>query len=720
MSMKQALSLGVAAVALAAIALAPASPQAQQVKIGEHDLGGVVTGANGPEAGVWVIAETKDLPTKYVKIVVTDDQGRYVVPDLPQAKYAVWVRGYGLVDSAKTEAEPGTALNLKAMPAPDDAAAAQYYPAIYWYSMLKIPPKSDFPGTGPKSKGGNGMAVNVKTQAQWIGVTKNLGCFGCHQLGNAATRTIPAALGHFETGAEAWERRIQSGQASTAMINSIGQIDPQRAFEMFGDWTDRVAHGELPAQKPPRPKGVERNIVITLWDWSGPKVYLHDEVSTDRRNPTINGYGKIYGTTEESSDNVPVLDPVKNIASTMRLVPIDPNTPSSKDLPIVAPSPYWGDEAIWNSQTTSHNPMIDDQGRVWYTARLRGTETPAWCRAGSDHPSAKAFPIEKNGRELEMFDPKTGKLTQIDTCFQTHHLEFDKNGVLWASGGVAGSDVIGWLDVKKWDATHDAQASQGWSPLVIDTKGDGERGPYTEPGQPQEQGKDVRLRATYYGVAPSPLDGSIWGSVMGVPGAVVRYDPKTQLSELYELPINDPKAKEHGYGPRGVNIDRNGIVWVPLASGHLGGFDRRKCTGPLNGPEAAKGRLCPEGWTLYPFPGPQFEGLPDSGSAEASYYTWDDQWNTLGLGENVAMATGNGNDAILALVEGKWVILRVPYPMGFYAKGMDGRIDDPNAGWKGRGLWATYGNRTPFHVEGGKGTTSKVVHFQVRPDPLAD
>jgi hypothetical protein len=130
--------------------------------------------------------------------------------------------------------------------------------------------------------------------------------------------------------------------------------------------------------------------------------------------------------------------------------------------------------------------------------------------------------------------------------------------------------------------------------------------------------------------------------------------------------------------------------------------------------------MCPEGWTLYPFPGPQFAGLPDSGSAEASYYSWDDQWNTLGLGENVPMATGNVNDAILALVDGKWVVLRVPYPMGFYAKGMDGRIDDPNAGWKGRGLWATFGNRTPFHIEGGKGTTSKVVHFQVRPDPLAD
>jgi len=281
--------------------------------------------------------------------------------------------------------------------------------------------------------------------------------------------------------------------------------------------------------------------------------------------------------------------------------------------------------------------------------------------------------------------------------------------------------VVGWLDVKKWDETHDAQASQGWTPLIVDTNGNGKRDEgYNQPGQPVDPAKDTRVRATYYGVAPSPLDGSIWGSIMGVPGAVMRLDPATQLAEIYELPINDPKAAEHGYGPRGVNIDRDGVVWVPLASGHLGAFDRRKCAGPLNGPEAAKGRLCPEGWTLYPFPGPQFEGLADSGSAEASYYTWDDQWNTFGLGENVPMATGNANDAILALVDGKWVVLRVPYPMGFFAKGMDGRIDDAKAGWKGKGLWATYGNRTPFHIEGGKGTSSKVVHFQLRPDPLAD
>jgi len=108
-----------------------------------------------------------------------------------------------------------------------------------------------------------------------------------------------------------------------------------------------------------------------------------------------------------------------------------------------------------------------------------------------------------------------------------------------------------------------------------------------------------------------------------------------------------------------------------------------------------------------------------TGSAEASYYTWVDQFDTFGLGKNVPIATGNANESLLALVNSQWVNLRVPYPLGFYTKWMDGRIDDPNAGWKGKGLWATVSTRAPFHMEGGKGTTSKVIHFQLRPDPLA-
>src|SRR5262249_232895 len=118
-------------------------------------------------------------------------------------------------------------------------------------------------------------------------------------------------------------------------------------------------------------------------------------------------------------------------------------------------------------------------------------------------------------------------------------------------------------------------------------------------------------------------------------------------------------------------------------------------------------------------PGPQHPNVSDSGSAEGAYYTWVDQFDSSGLGRNTAWATGNGNESLLALKDGQWGNLRVPYPMGFYAKWIDGRGEDPAAGWKGRGVWATTGTRAPFHMEGGKGTRPKVVKFQLRPDPLA-
>jgi hypothetical protein len=157
-----------------------------------------------------------------------------------------------------------------------------------------------------------------------------------------------------------------------------------------------------------------------------------------------------------------------------------------------------------------------------------------------------------------------------------------------------------------------------------------------------------------------------------------------------------------------------------LASGHFASFDRRLCKGPLNGPAAATGKACPEGWKLYTIPGPQFKGVAmKGGSAEAPYYDWVDQFDTLGLGKNTPIATGNMSDSLFAMQNGKFVTLRVPYPMGFFAKGMDGRIDDPKAGWKGKGIYATYSGSASTHIEGGKGQTPKVIHFQLRPDPLA-
>src|SRR6059058_3149549 len=698
----------------------PAWPLAAQgLSIGASDIAGVVTGPNGPEAGVWVIAETHDLPTKFVRIVVTDDQGRYLVPDLPKATYSVWVRGYGLVDSPQLSAKPGTTVNLTAVTAPTPRAAAEYYPAGYWFSLMHVPAESEFaaPAGDP-----NAMSPNVKSQAEWLRIVKSGGCWACHQLGSKGTREIPAALGHFGSSVAAWDRRIQSGQAGGAMLATVNQLGRNRALAMFADWTDRIAAGEVPPT-PPRPRGIERNVVISEWDWADPKAYLHDEVSTDRRNPAINANGRIYGSLELSADYLPVLDPLRHTASRVPLTVRDPATQPAAGAGMPQPSPYWGGEIIWTSKSNVHNPMLDERGRVWLTSTVRPPDNPDVCKAGSSHPSAKLFPLARAGRHLAVYDPATRKLTHIGTCFSTHHLMFaeDANRTLWTSGG---GPVVGWLNTKLFDETGDEEKSQGWTALILDTNGNGKRDAYVEPDQPVDPAKDKRISAGLYAVAPAP-DGSIWGSSLGFPGAIVRLvpgpnPPETALAELYELPLDRSGVPVEGFSPRGGDVDRNGVYWTALASGHLASFDRRKCKGPLNGPTAT-GQHCPEGWTLYPLPGPQLKGVTDPGSAEASYYDWVDQFDTLGLGKNVPIATGNGNDALLALLPetGKFVVLRVPYPMGFYAKGMDGRIDDPKAGWKGKGLWATYGTRTPFHAEGGKGTTSKVLHFQLRPDPLA-
>ncbi len=705
MTLRQILLASAAACAIAGLVLsAPVhAQQAAAVTIDSDDIGGVVTGPNGPEAGVWVIAETTDLPTRYIKSVVTDEQGRYVIPDLPKANFEVFARGYGLLDTAKVKSEPGKIVNFTARAAsPKDTA--EIYPAIYWYSMLKVPGRNEFP------------VGNVKSQPEWLNVVKTNGCFTCHALGNKATRTIPAMFSDMKPE-DAWARRILSGQAMNSMATAIGRIDTQRALKDFADWTDRIAAGELPAAKPQRPQGRERNVVVTQWDFSDPKHYLHDITSTDKRKPTLNANGLIYGAVENSTDLIPVLDPVNHRASTFTMPVRDPKMHNFKDDPM-SPSPYWGDEAIWQGQSTTHNPMYDEKGQVWFTSRVGAPPNPGFCKKGSEHPSAKVFPLDTSTRHLAMYDPKTTKVTLIRTCYPTHHLVFaeDANNTLWTSAGGPGSGVLGWLDRKVFEETGDEAKAQGWTPIVIDTNGNGKRDEWVEPNQPVDPSKDKRIVGALYGIGINPQDNTVWGSILTFPGYIVRVDPgsnpsQTALAEIYEPPLP-------GYGPRGFDIDRNGIAWVPLASGHMGKFDRSKCK-VLRGPETATGRHCPEGWTLYPFPGPQLQGLAETGSAEASYYTWVDQFDTFGLGANTPWATGNANESLMALVGDQWLNFVVPYPLGFYAKWMDGRIDDPNGGWKGRGVWATYGTRTPFHLETGKGTRPKVVKFQLRPDPLA-
>jgi hypothetical protein len=707
---KQRLCLS-AAVISGFLAAAPTLSRAQvAVAIDDDDIGGVVRSPNGPEAGVWVIAETTDLPTRYIKSVVTDDQGRYVIPDLPVANYQVWVRGYGLVDSPRLRAKPGQALDHTAVPAPSERAAAHYYPAIYWYTMMKIPPAKDFGGSTDIPK-------NV-TQDIWRQRMNNVDCVGCHQLGQESTRTIPAQLGQFKSHDEAWIRRVASGQYGEGMTNRLaGQLGGV-PYKYFGDWTERVAKGELPKNKPQRPQGIERNVVVTTWEWSTPDKYLHDLISSDRRNPTVNAYGPLYGAPEYSTDDMPILDPKTHKVSFFKMPVADPGMPVSlgpghaASIKPTAPSPYWGEEVLWETRANQHNAMFDKKGRVWLAATVRGMDNPAFCKKGSEHPSAKVFPLDRSPRQVAMLDPRTMKYVFVDTCFGTHHPQFgyDADDTLWLSGT---GQVAGWVNTKVFDETGDAAKAQGWAPFVLDHNANGKLDEYTEPGKP-ESGKDVRFNpgSGPYAVMPHPTDGSVWytSGVFGGTAGFLRFDPRTKLSEFYAVP-------KEGIGLRGGDIDKDGVLWGSGSAGHLIAFDRRKCKAPLNGPNAT-GNHCPEGWALHKYPGPGFEGFENT-SAEASYYTWVDHHNTVGLGDNVPISTANLQDGFVGFKDGRMILMRIPYPMGFYAKGLDGRIDDPNAGWKGRGLWSASGDRTPWLNELGKGARPLAVHIQVRPDPLA-
>jgi hypothetical protein len=662
------------------------------VALDPDDIGGVVTSSKGPEAGVWVIAETTELPTKFARIVVTDDQGRYALPDLPRANYEVFVRGYGLVDSPRVPSRVGQHLDLKAVVAPDGRAAAQVYPANYWLGLLEIP-------RGDLSE----KDVVVETKA----------CFSCHQVGNLATRELSNSLGSFASSLDAWDHHVTVGPNGSGMSASFKGLGAQR--KAFADWTDRIAAGAYP-DPPPRPTGLERNLVISMWDWAMPTSRRSDVIGTDDRTPTLNANGPVYGAIQ-SSDIIAVLDPRENRTTQIKVPSgaplIDTNTPRS---------PNWGDEKIWQRSADPRSVAMDGHGRVWVSARTRAAQQqPAFCKDGSMNKFAKYFPMPgPSARQIELYDPKTKQFTTIDSCFAADHNHFDEKDTL-----VFGqNDAIGWIDTVTFDRTHDAAASQGWCPGVLDTNGDGTITEWTEPDQPIDPKKDHRIKFGCYSDAISPIDGSVWCSGIGHRDTtLVRIErganpPQTCRAEVFE----PPPAKMPLPGSGGVAIDHNGVVWQNWRGAHqMMSFDRRKCK-VLSGP-AATGQQCPEGWTVYTKSGPSFKGAPDYLSADMLYLTQIDRHDALGLGKDVLVAGDvNADSFFVVMPQGGQMVtltLRVPYPLGFFSRSAAGRIDDPSAGWKGRGLWSSYSMYTPWHQEGGKGTRPKVVKFQVRPNPLA-
>jgi hypothetical protein len=712
-------------------------------------ISGTVQGEKGPEGGVWVIAETKDLPTNFIKIVVTDDRGRFVLPELPTANYKVWVRGYGIVDSSPIEEKPGaTNVALKVTSAKTPQEAAKVYPGNYWLSLLAPPDKSLFPGTGPQ---GNGVGTGMLDQNHWINSLKS-DCNFCHQLGNQLTRTVDdvmKAKPEFTTHEQAWEWRLGLGVRGTNMYSVLVNQGKEPSLKAFSSWTERIAAGEVPPA-PPRPAGIERNIVATLWDVGDDHSFMHDQISTDKQHPTVNGGGRNYAVNAGHGQLV-VLDTAENSTFTLDIPTREPRDKVPSRFPAPnRPSNFWGMEHLWANPpydpADPHNPMIDSKGRVWMTSKIRGNQDPAWC-SDPGNKYAAWFPLRNSGRQASFFDPKTREFTLIDTCFSTHHLQFDNDPDETLYFNELTGPIFGWIDTKVYDETHDEQKAAGWCGQVLDTNGDGKitkpfnvmrpsrggevsilytsdtaSGPGGRPSAtannvPFDPKLDTLVSFSMYSVIPSPVDDSVWGISEIYPGYLVRMQrgnnpPESCKTQLFKVP-------EPGFDPRGVDIDSHGVVWTALAAtSHLASFDVRKCK-DLNGPAKVDGSQCREGWTLYQTTGPKLKGTDVP--ADFHYYNWVDQHNVIGLGADTPFATGSNSDALIALnpQTKKWTYFRIPYPLGFYSRGMDGRIDDANAGWKGRALYSNYGTHFVWHIEGGKGTKGKIVKFQVRPDPLA-
>ena len=251
---------------------------------------------------------------------------------------------------------------------------------------------------------------------------KNNGCVGCHQLGQLSTRTIPKFhLKASKNHEEAWVQRVQAGQAGENMVNIVaGQLGGV-PFKYLADWTERVAKGELPFAKPTRPQGVERNIVVTLRDWHNDKQYLHDLIASDRRYPTVNAYGPLYGQCEHACDDMPILDPVKNVATNF-VLPTTPDMPlalgpgNAGSVKILGPSAYWGEENIWNSRANNHNSMLDRKGRVWLAATGHEPDNPGVLQEGLE-PSVgrrvSARPHQPPGDDVRSEDQQIHRLPDL-------------------------------------------------------------------------------------------------------------------------------------------------------------------------------------------------------------------------------------------------------------------------------------------------------------------
>jgi streptogramin lyase len=621
-------------------------------------------GSGAPEAGVWVIAETHSLPTPFREIVVTEDEGRFVVPNLPDGSYEVWVRGYGLRDSMPVDALRGDELTLTVSTARSPQEAAAIYPASYWLSLYRPPAADELPD-------------EFEGRAEWIANMK-LGCMRCHQFGGRVF--------HARTRPEAWEDAWRHRSLEERTADWLG---PDVFPRTLAAWAARIAEGEVPPA-PPRPRGVERNVVVSQWEWGRRDSYIHDLISTDKRTPTLYPFGKVWGV-DFGQDILWALDP-RSHRVTSHAIPTTNVRPAR-------PAPFPG-AVVYHNPANPHVPTMDDSGKVWMAMQVRRErpeDQPPWARdviVNVQRPETArdalgAWNTGSHHRQLGYFDTTTEEMVLVDTAYGTNHLQFDRDGRLWTSGDAVG---VGRFDPSVFDPTAPEEtlaAAQTAFVSVDPTSGESGAG-------------------GGYGIAVSPADGSVWrtNTYIGNSGSpdnssfvgqnkIIKFAPDTSTFTDYELP---PPAR----GPVGIDMTTDGRVWFGTASGHLGRFD------PVT-----------EQFTYWESPGPKLMGAEsETGSADFHYYIFVDQFDAFGLGPDMVILTGSNSDALIIFdpATEQFTVVRVPYPLTMYHRGLDGRVDDAEAGWRGRGLWVNYGNDPVKHVETAIGYVN---HIQLRPHPLA-
>ena len=443
----------------------------------------------------------------------------------------------GCATPNKVQAAPGSSVQLQVSRAAAPQEAAAIYPANYWLSLLEPPAESEFQ-TPAAGKGGAGLLTGASqipatytSQAAWISQFK-LGCQLCHQVGSTITRSKTA---------EMFDLVFRKAASMNVTAESLGR---ERLVKVLGDWSARIAAGEVPPQ-PPRPAGVERNMVITQWGWGDTFTYAHDEIATDKRHPTMNAHGPIYGV-DLGNDHLLIPDPKTHKVSTIKVPTKDgfatpwckqtykalgsearlPDGFSSLGCP--AEDGDSGNADKYHNPANPHNPMLDDTGKVWMTTQIRrqwAEDLPDFCKDKSE--------IAKNRhhRQLGYYDTKTKEFNVFELpktktgSASGNTMRIHSNGTVWLNS-IAANQVIRLDPATKQFTVFEVPA-----------------------------GIKAGRTANPYGMAISG-DDKIW-FVENAMNQLGRIDPVTGKIDEFEIPVKNPVARKGG-------MDSEGNVWVGL------------------------------------------------------------------------------------------------------------------------------------------------------------